>query len=314
MDRCRKRAAGRGGRSETRSLSGPERAASGPDVAWAMVRSVRDLAFGMVLLVGTSWTGLSLAQEAAPEEKPAAPSTEAADAKPQTAAEQAEATKAEQEKDKQAAAASTESTAAPEKAPNPEDAKAPGEDDDFGHGGQFGIRVGLVGGYRMVFRYDKSPYCSKPDVTKLPKDQQKFCGHGGPLAIDIGLSFAPLDGIEPFLWGRFGLSGESETNTQALVMVGAGARIYTMSDSKFKIFIEPAVAAELEKGAGNALWNYGNLNPEYKTDLVFHLAAGPQFDVAKAFGFYLDAGVTTGVLRAIHSTLELQGGVQLRVP
>jgi len=270
----------------------------------------------MVLLVGTSWTGLSLAQEgAAPEEKPSAPPAEAPapDAKPQTAAEQAAAAKAEQEKDEQAAAPA-ESAPAAEKAPNPEDAKAPGEDDDFGHGGQFGIRVGLVGGYRMVFRYDKSPYCAKPDLTKLPKDQQKFCGHAGPLAIDVGLSFAPLDGIEPFLWGRFGLSGESETNTQALVMVGAGARIYTMSDSKFKIFIEPAVAAELEKGAGNALWNYGNLNPEYKTDLVFHLAAGPQFDLAKAFGIYLDAGITTGILRAIHSTLELQGGVQLRVP
>ena len=87
-----------------------------------------------------------------------------------------------------------------------------------------------------------------------------------------------------------------------------------MSDSKFKIFIEPGVGVELEDGAGNPDWRYGNVNPEYKTDIVFHLAAGPQLDVAKAFGFYLNAGVTTGVLRYIHSSLELQGGVQLRVP
>ena len=110
------------------------------------------------------------------------------------------------------------------------------------------------------------------------------------------------------------MSGESETNTQALVLVGAGARIYTMSDSKFKIFIEPAVGVELEEGAGNPDWKWGGANPEYKKDIVFHLAAGPQFDVAKAFGFYLNAGITTGVLRYIHSSLELQGGVQLRVP
>ena len=63
-----------------------------------------------------------------------------------------------------------------------------------------------------------------------------------------------------------------------------------MSDSKFKIFIEPAVGVELEEGAGNPDWNYGSVNPEYKTDIMFHLAAGPQFDVAKAFGFYLNAG------------------------
>jgi hypothetical protein len=270
-----------------------------------MVATVKDFSLGMVLVVVT-WTGPLLAQEepAPAEEAPATPAEK-------TAAQQAEEAKAKQEADKPAEAPKTE---APAKEVNPEDAKAPGEDDDFGHGGQFGLRVGLVGGYRMVFRYDKSPYCSEPKLDKAAKDQQKFCGHAGPLAIDIGISFAPLDGIEPFLWGRFGLSGESETNTEELILVGAGARIYTMSDSKFKIFIEPAVGVELEDGAGNQLWKYGGATPEYKTDLVFHLAAGPQLDVAKAFGFYLNAGITTGVLRYIHSSLELQGGVQLRVP
>jgi hypothetical protein len=197
--------------------------------------------------------------------------------------------------------------------PKAEDKVAPGEDDDFGHGMQFGVRAGLVGGYRMVFRYDESPFCRRP--TSVPLDeQQKFCGHAGPLAMDIGLSFAPLDFAEPFLWGRFGLAGEAETNTEPLMVIGAGARLYTMSDSKFKIFIEPALGFEFEGGAGNELWEYQGFNPEYKQDLIFHLAAGPQFDVAKAFGMYLSGGLSVGVLRAIHSSLELQGGVQLRVP
>jgi hypothetical protein len=195
------------------------------------------------------------------------------------------------------------------KAPDPKDAKPP-DDPSFGHFFQFGLRAGLVGGYNMIFRYDKSPYCSPFDASKAVKDQQKFCGHGAPLAIDVAISFAPLDFVEPYIFGRFGLSGESQTDTQALSVFGAGARIYTMSDSAFKIFIDPALAYEFEGGGGNP--QYAAFS--YKKDLLFHLAAGPQFDVAKAFGIFVDAGLTTGILRSIHSELELQGGVQARFP
>ena len=186
------------------------------------------------------------------------------------------------------------------------------EDRSFGHGGQFGLRVGVVGGYRMIFRYDQSPYCSEPDLAKAPNDQQKFCGHAAPFALDTALSFAPLGSLEPYLWGRFGLAKESETNTNQVIIVGAGTRVYTMSDSAFKVFIEPAIGAELEGGSGNPLWQTND--PEYKKDVVFHLAAGPQFDVAKALGIYTHAGITTGILRSIHSNLEAELGVQVRAP
>jgi hypothetical protein len=187
-------------------------------------------------------------------------------------------------------------------------------DEDFGHGMQFGLRAGLTGGYRMVFRYDKSPFCRSPDAAKEDKDQQKFCGHVAPLAIDLALSFAPLDFAEPYVWARFGLKGEAETNTDSLMAFGAGARIYTMSDSKFKIFVEPAVGVEVEGGAGNELWEQGGVAPDYKTDFLFHLGVGPQYDFARAFGIYLHAGITTGVLRYIHTQLEISGGAQVRVP
>jgi hypothetical protein len=96
---------------------------------------------------------------------------------------------------------------------------------------------------------------------------------------------------------------------------GAGARIYTMSDSKFKIFVEPAVGVELESGAGNEEWKFEDGSaPDYKTDFLFHLGVGPQYDFARAFGIYLHAGITTGVLRYIHTQLEISGGVQVRVP
>jgi hypothetical protein len=214
---------------------------------------------------------------------------------------------------------------APEPTPSTEAAAAPAEkggtepaDDRFGHGMQFGLRAGVTGGYRMIFRYDKSPFCREPEA-KSDKDQQKFCGNGAPPALDLALSFAPLDFVEPYVWGRFGLSGEASTNTSPLVAIGVGARIYTMSDSKLKIFVEPAIGVELEGGAGNSRWvfrdsNPPGLRPEYKKDFLIHLGVGPQYDFARAFGVYVHAGITTGVLRYIHAQLELSGGVQLRIP
>jgi hypothetical protein len=182
----------------------------------------------------------------------------------------------------------------------------------FGHMGQLGLRAGLVLGYRMVLRYDDSPYCAAPDPLKAAKDQRKFCGHTAPLAADFGLSFGLLDFFEPFVWARLGFAAETETDTKPIVILGAGARLYTMSDAAFKIFVEPAVALEFEDGRRSAAWQANT--PEYKQDLVFHLAAGPQLDFSRHFGAYATGGVTTGVLRAIHTSLDLQIGVQGRYP
>lgn len=188
-------------------------------------------------------------------------------------------------------------------------------DERFGHGMQFGLRAGVVGGYRMVFRYDESPFCRTPEPTKVDKDQQKFCGHGAPFGLEVAASFALADFAEPYVWARFGLGGEAETNTESLLALGLGARIYTMSDSKFKIFVEPALGVELEGGADNPAWRFQNGSlPDYKTDFLFHLGVGPQYDFARAFGVYANAGLTTGVLRFIHTELEIALGVQVRFP
>ncbi len=254
------------------------------------MRSLHAIPLAVALSLGA---GHAVAEDVEPPEEPTPP---AAGAPAPTKEESAQASTTG------AAAQSSQSTD-----------DGPGEGDtSYGHGGQFGLRVGVVGGYRMVFRYDESPFCSQPDPAKQAKDQQKFCGHAAPFALDVALSFAPLGGIEPFAWGRFGLQKEPETNTNQVIIVGVGARIYTMSDSAFKVFIEPAVGMELEKGAGNP--DYQRNNPEYKQDVVFHLAGGPQYDVAKALGIYAHAGITTGILRSIHSNLELSLGLQARFP
>lgn len=180
----------------------------------------------------------------------------------------------------------------------------------FGHAGQFGLRAALVGGYRMILRYDESPYCREYDAAKSASDQVKFCGHGGPLGLDLGLSFAPLDSVEPFIWARFGLAGEKSTDTSPLILLGAGARIYTMSDAAFKVYVEPALGLELEGGQGHQPW----ARFEYKQDVVLHVAAGPSWEISQNFGVFADAGLTVGILRALQSSLELKAGLQARLP
>jgi hypothetical protein len=174
-------------------------------------------------------------------------------------------------------------------------------EDTFGHGGQVGLRVGLVGGYRMILRYEDTPLCADFDPEK-GTDQQKFCGHGAPFALATALSYGIADWLEPFAWARFGLAPEDETATEPVVMFGLGVRIYTMSDSAFKIFIEPAIGLEVEDG------KYA----EYDTDVALHLAAGPSYDFARYFGAYLTGGVTTTIIRSLATSLEVELGVQGR--
>jgi len=204
------------------------------------------------------------------------------------------------------------------KADEPKGDKAAGDDGsddkaaDLGHMGQFGLRVGLVAGFRMVLRYSDSPFCTEPDLQKPLDKQQKFCGHTAPLATDFGLSFALLDFVEPFVWARLGLGPEKETDTKALVVIGAGVRIYTMSDAAFKVFIEPAVGWELERGRKTPAWQLND--PEYDRDFVFHIALGPQYDFTPNVGAYLSGGVSASVLRYLGSSLDLNLGVQGRYP
>lgn len=201
--------------------------------------------------------------------------------------------------------------AKPEAEPKKED-KESGEEDTFGHGLQFGLRAGVVFGYKMDFRYDKSPLCQKLDRTKADNEQQKICGFGSPAGTEIALSFGVFDSVEPYIFGRFGFSGESKTNTKPLQLIGLGARLYTMSDSRLKIFIEPALAYETEGGYGSTDWTPVTYTPAYKKDLIFHVGVGPQYDFAKAFGIFLNGAVDVGVLRAISANLVVNIGAQLR--
>ncbi len=188
---------------------------------------------------------------------------------------------------------------------------------DFGHFGQFGLRAGLIAGYRMIFRYENSPFCSKPEdaPVKPAKDQNVVCGHGAPLAMDVALSFALLDSLELFGFGRFGLTAEEQTDTEAVRAFGVGARLYTMSEDKLKIFVQPAAGMSFEGAGSDPLWqDYPNFEPDYKSDLLFQLAVGPQYDFNRYFGLYASGGVTVGVLRALSANLEGTIGLQGRAP
>ncbi len=206
--------------------------------------------------------------------------------------------------------------AEPAKKPKQDDAekseaKSKDEPTSYGHAGQFGLRAGLVVGYRMILRYSSSPFCRTPDGGSA-SSQPTFCGHGAPLATDLGLSFGVLDFLEPFAWVRLGFSPEKQTDTNPMKVVGAGLRIYTMSDAMFKIFIEPAVGFELESGRGTPAWQLND--PQYKKDFFFKIAAGPQFDFARYFGAYVTGGLSASFVRALAASFDLSIGVQGRLP
>jgi hypothetical protein len=192
-------------------------------------------------------------------------------------------------------------------------------DDDLGHRRQLNVRAEFVTGYRMLFRYDKSPPCApwKPGVGYT--DQQKFCGFNMPVHFGLAAGFAILDFFEPFAFIRFGLSDEADhTQSNKSFAVGVGARLYTMSDSRFKIFFEPWLAIDSTGGPVDPsdlrFSPYGAQPAWYKTDTLVHLGVGPQYDITRGVGIYAYGGLTAGVLRYLGANAEVSLGVQLRAP
>ena len=196
-----------------------------------------------------------------------------------------------------------------------DDTEAEPQGEAYGHALQFGVRSSILGGYRMVFRYDDSPLCREPEPGGID-EQQTICGHMGPAMVDVAASFALLGSLEPFAMVRLGLVGEHATNTRPLRLVGVGTRLYTRHNHKLKIFIEPSLGVEFESGADDPAWNLGGtFEPQYKTDLVFRAAVGPQLDLARNVGIYAQVfGMSVGILRYIHATMEFGAGVQARFP
>jgi hypothetical protein len=214
--------------------------------------------------------------------------------------------------------------------PAPPEPKAEPTEDAFGHHNQLNLRAEFLTGYRMLFRYDKSPRCAPFDPAKRPADQQKFCGYGAAPGIGVALGFAMIDSFEPFVVARFGLADEADHSNQGkFLQVGVGARLYTMSDSRFKIFFAPFVGLDLTSGPVQpADPNAPQGSPAYddsvraanvpatayRTDLLAHLDIGPQYDFSRAFGVYLSGGLTFQMLRYLGASADLTLGVQMRAP
>jgi hypothetical protein len=191
-------------------------------------------------------------------------------------------------------------------------------DDDLGHRGQFNVRLEFVTGYRMVFRYDKSPQCGPYKPTASASDQQKFCGFGMQPNLGLAVGFSLVDFFEPFAFVRFGLSDETQTNSGKPVIAGVGLRLYTMSDSRFKIFFSPWLGLDFTDGPKDP--NYlgdaplGITAASYRTDVLVHLDVGPHYDFSRGFGIYANGGLTFDMLRFLGANAEFSLGVQLRGP
>jgi hypothetical protein len=204
---------------------------------------------------------------------------------------------------------------------------SPASDENLGHRGQFNARADVLGGYRMLFRYNTSPRCAPYDYAKPSADQQKFCGFAAAPALGVAIGFSAVDFFEPFVFARFGLANEVDrTNEGKLLQIGAGARIYTMSDSPLKIFFSPFLGVDLTGGpleaigtgprgsAGRDDFAAGVTAASHRTELLAHLDVGPQYDFSRMFGAYLSGGLTFQMLRYLGATAELTVGLQMRAP
>jgi hypothetical protein len=262
----------------------------------------------VALVVGSG--ALTARTARAADAKPAAATPSAAKPKPKDAAKPNDTPKSPDAK-----------IAAPE-------AQAQPQEEIFGHHGQLNFRAEALTGYRMLFRYDKSPRCAPYDYAKGPADQQKFCGFGAAPGIGVALGFSMVDFFEPFVVARFGLADEADhTNQGKFVQVGVGARLYTMSDSRFKIFFSPFIGLDMtggpvvpigpgphgSPGADDAATGKVT-NDSFRTDILAHLDIGPQFDISRAFGVYVSGGLTFQMLRYLGATADLALGVQMRAP
>jgi hypothetical protein len=137
-----------------------------------------------------------------------------------------------------------------------------------------------------------------------------------PPELEIAFGYALTAGFEPYVFTRLGLWSESATYTAAGKMLGAGARIYVVSESQLKLFVEPAFGVAFEGDALDPLIFDATLprvrRDGYKNDVVFHAGVGPQYDLSRTFGVFANASVDVGIIRALTVLVSVHYGVQAR--
>jgi hypothetical protein len=178
------------------------------------------------------------------------------------------------------------------------------KEDALNHDSQVGLRLGFTLPYKVNFQFDDSPPCG----TRDPMDDEKVCPIAAPPALDLALSYALSGTVEPFFWARFGLAAETKTSTQASTLIGAGLRLYTQNDSRFKVYLQPAIAAELS-GATVVLQGRN-----WETDFVMQVHLGGQYDFSRYVGAYVSLGPSVAIVRALSLGVEGSIGVQARYP
>lgn len=244
----------------------------------------------------------------------------AAEAPTESSAQESEPVQASPDVQAQVGVGTEKEAPPPQKQEQPSDPATPfdptagPQEEDLGHQLQFGLRPGLVVPYKVMFRFDDSPLCDidgdgAGDLNSDGEDAPT-CGFMMSPQVELALSFAPLDGIEPYVWTRFGTGDETETGTEAALLFGAGVRLYSMATSKFKLFFDVAAGLEVE----------GAINPanekthNYGTQGFGRLGFGPQFDFNRYVGAFLVLGPGFAVPRSISMQVEGLIGLQGRVP
>lgn len=182
--------------------------------------------------------------------------------------------------------------APPEAAPTAETTR----EEPLGHEGQIGLRVGLGAPYVFAVKYGEGPWC---DDTG-----EEFCHHLGTGLLDVELGFGVSETVELSGLVRFGLAEDVASNAVPIIF-GIGARAYTSPSARFKGFL-----------GGRAMLDITSSDaPNWRTvDVGVRGELGLQLDVVRYLGFYVQAGASIMLLRALYLGFDGTGGVQARFP
>jgi hypothetical protein len=171
----------------------------------------------------------------------------------------------------------------------------------WGHRGQVGLRLGAGYGGGIAIRYGNGDQCNARGAT--------FCGMGGPLMLDAGLTLGVAETIEIEARFRFGIASTvadtAQWNGENPIAGGLGIRYYGTDSSPFRFAFGVAVFADFT-GRGTFA--------SYGTDVQVRLDEGVQYDVSRNFGVFFQIGESIGFLRALSFAVDAGLGVQVRVP
>jgi len=170
------------------------------------------------------------------------------------------------------------------------------------------VRAGV--GLRTIVPYSDSDYCGKTD-TSTAHGNAAVCTGRQPFGLDFELGYGVGRHVDIFaeasvgLEGSFGPTAAGDASGPHVVRLAPGARFYFSDAGTSKLFTTAQVVFDFSGYKDD-------LGKSRGVDFGIRNMSGLQFDLDKAYGFYLFVGETVTFARWLDLDLEAGVGLQGR--